>query len=217
MGQRTVPWQLQPAESALRGAAGAWAERFYRCRSCRAWWAVAFNPKDLLYEMTRALGPIEAALRSDATLEQAWPYLFATAPIDEMFETYLYAGNYDPQAALDRLLEKFGDPTSTPSNQYDILRMLSRLLSLRHPEHRALQGLRGWVWERAPSEAEFRRPLLEFERRFELEKPGYRGFRDHGREAMQTLREALERDATGRRKIFRGKAPDLDWRRDDLL
>ncbi|MDX1572144.1 MAG: hypothetical protein R3200_16795 [Xanthomonadales bacterium] len=216
MDQREIPSLLQSAQSVLNGREGVWAERFWRCRRCRAWWAVVFNPKDLIYDKTPVRGRIEHALKAEATLDEAWPFLFAHAPVDEMFEDYLYAGRFDPQEALDRLLEKFSDPSATPGNQYDILRMLSRLLSLQHPEHRELQARQGWVWAKTPDEDKFRRPLIAFERRFETEAPGYRGLRVHAHESMRALRAALDRDASGARKIFRGATPTLDWRREDV-
>jgi len=209
-----IPGILQPAPDALSTEAGAWSRDFHRCRNCKAWWFLSYNPKDMMNVQTAAAPQIERALRADASLDDAWPFLFAPAPIDEQFENYLYQGRMDPQQALDRLLNKLRDPASTSDNQADILRMVTRLLSLRNPEHRALQKRQGWVWK-CPSDRDFCQPLLEFERRITIGRPGYRGFEFHGAENLRSLREVLERDASGKRCIFSGGSPGLEQTRED--
>ena len=209
-----MPSILQAAHDALSAEAGAWSRAFHRCRNCKAWWSISYNPKDMMYIQTAAAPQIAWALRDDASLDDAWPFLFAPSPIDEQFENYLYQGQFDPQQALDRLLKKFGDPASTPANQADILRMVTRLLSLQNPLHRALQKRQGWVWK-CPHDGDFSQPLLEFERRITLRQNDYRGFEDYATQNMRSLRELLARDANGKRRIFSGGSPELEHTRED--
>ncbi len=210
VGRSEIPAVLVPAERALAGRAGSWTGWFRRCERCRAWWCVTWNPKDMIHEQTAVHASVQAALGRDATLDQAWPFLFAPAPVDEIFENYLYAGHFDPQAALDRLLDKLSSPKATPSNRYDIVRMLSRLLALRNPDHAQLQRRRGWVW-RTPPDSTFRAPLLAFEKAVLTDQPDHRGFEPYARENMKALRWVLERDADGRQRVFRDGTPSLAW------
>jgi hypothetical protein len=211
---REVPGILQPAEVVLAAEVGGWSKPFHRCRNCKSWWSISYNPKDMISVQTAAAPQIARALRADATLDQAWPFLFAPAPIDEQFENYLYQGRFAPQAALDQLLNLFRNPAATPINQADILRMVARLLSLQNPEHRALQKRQGWVWK-CPRQSAFSKPLLEFERRVTLGHSGYQGYADYSIRNLKTLREVLERDASKKRQIFTGGTPSLEHSRED--
>lgn len=205
--QRDIPDVFRSAGQALRAPAGAWADRFHQCVHCKAWWCFVFDPKDLMYRETACPPHIAAALQANASLDEAWPFLFGPAPIDELFEKYLYTGSYDPQRALDLLTDHFNAPGAAPAEQADVLRMLERLLTLQNPGHRSLQQRQGWVWT-SPDPARFAQPILHFERLLGCDRR-YVGHARHGLEQMQSLRTVLERNARGTLRILRGEPPLL--------
>ncbi|GJM09878.1 MAG: hypothetical protein DHS20C11_21540 [Lysobacteraceae bacterium] len=147
LGGRSTPAVLMPVAEHLGTGLLPWTDPFYACRQCHSIWAVNFNAKDLIVEMTPTPPGMEQALRPGAKLDQVMVPLFAWAPVDEMTEIALWQTQYEPQRLMDRLVAAWHHPDVDFNRQLDILRQMARLVSCNNPYHLALQQQRGWLLE----------------------------------------------------------------------
>lgn len=147
MGNFSVPKPLVPVQSLFQPSnpPKPWTKSFYVCGHCKAIWAVASNPKDLINNQTPTPPGMKEALAPEATLDDLMQPLFAWAPIDEMTEHALWEIDYEPQELFDRLVEAWRHPACDVARQADILRQLTRLVRPNNSFHAERQQTRGWL------------------------------------------------------------------------
>jgi len=122
-----------------------WTRSFQVCESCEAVWALSYNPKDMIHELTATPDGMLDALNPEPNLEDLMVPLFAWAPIDEMTEQALWEVDYDPQNLYDKLVAAWRSSKIDTARRADILRQLRRLLTGQNQHHKKRREEKGWL------------------------------------------------------------------------